>query len=126
MAAFPPPFEDGLLLTHYIVSQDVERSRRFYTEVLGGETVMEGEPSIVALGNGWIIINTGGAPTDDKPNITLEVPSDLNRVSAFLNFRVADIHAVYNDGAHVELRLLPHRSIAVLRSVAIYAIQMAT
>ena len=97
MADFPPPFENGILLTHFIVSQDVDRSRRFYTEVLGGETVIEGEPSIVALANGWIIINTGGAPTDDKPNVTLEVPSDLNRVSAFLNVRVADIQAIYKD-----------------------------
>jgi catechol 2,3-dioxygenase-like lactoylglutathione lyase family enzyme len=58
---------------------------------------MEGEPSIVALAKGWIVINTGGAPTDDKPNVTLAVPSDLNTVSAFLNIRVADIQAVYNN-----------------------------
>ena len=94
MAKFPAPTE-GIVLTHFIVSRDVERSRRFYTEVLGGETVLEGEPSIVALANGWIIINVGGGPTDDKPTVTLEAPSDLDRVSAFLNIRVADIHAVY-------------------------------
>ncbi|RDJ94272.1 hypothetical protein B4Q13_15695 [Lacticaseibacillus rhamnosus] len=29
-----PP--EGIVLTHFIVSDDVERSRRFYTEVLGG------------------------------------------------------------------------------------------
>ena len=45
----------------------------------------------------WIIINTGGGPTDDKPSITLEAPQDLDRVSAFLNIRVADIAAVYAD-----------------------------
>jgi len=27
---------EGIVLTHFIVSDDVERSRRFYTEVLGG------------------------------------------------------------------------------------------
>jgi hypothetical protein len=27
--------------------------------------------------------------------VTLEAPSDLNHASAFLNIRVADIHAVY-------------------------------
>ena len=59
MAEFPAP-EHGILLTHFIVSDDVERSRRFYTEVLGGETVLEGEPSMVALANGWVIINAGG------------------------------------------------------------------
>jgi len=35
MAQFPAPTE-GIALTHFIVSRDVERSRRFYTEVLGG------------------------------------------------------------------------------------------
>jgi catechol 2,3-dioxygenase-like lactoylglutathione lyase family enzyme len=94
MAKLPAPTEE-IVLTHFIVSRNVARSRRFYTEVLGGETVLEGEPSIVALANGWIIINVGGGPTDDKPTVTLEPPSDLDRVSAFLNIRVADIHAVY-------------------------------
>jgi catechol 2,3-dioxygenase-like lactoylglutathione lyase family enzyme len=96
MAKFPAPTED-IVLTYFIVSRDVERSRRFYTEVLGGETVLEGEPTVVALANGWIIINVGGGPTDDKPTVTLEAPSDQDRVSAFLNIRVADIHAVYEE-----------------------------
>ena len=96
MPKFPAPTED-IVLTYFIVSRDVERSRRFYTEVLGGETVLEGEPTVVALANGWIIINVGGGPTDDKPTVTLEPPSDQDRVSAFLNIRVADIHAVYEE-----------------------------
>jgi catechol 2,3-dioxygenase-like lactoylglutathione lyase family enzyme len=96
MADLPNPTE-GILLTHFIVSEDVERSTRFYTEVLGGEPVMEGEPSMVALANGWIIINVGGGPTDDKPTVTLETPPDPNRTSSFLNIRVADIEAVYAD-----------------------------
>ena len=96
MADLPNPRE-GILLTHFIVSDDVPRSVRFYTEVLGGEAVMEGEPSIVALANGWIIINVGGGPTDDKPTVVLETPPDPNRTSSFLNIRVADIEAVYGD-----------------------------
>jgi catechol 2,3-dioxygenase-like lactoylglutathione lyase family enzyme len=96
MAEFPAP-ASGVLLTHFIVSADVERSRRFYTEVLGGETVAAGEPSFVALANSWIIINVGGGPTDDKPTVLLEVPPDPDRTSSFLNIRVADIQAVYAD-----------------------------
>jgi catechol 2,3-dioxygenase-like lactoylglutathione lyase family enzyme len=96
MSKLPVPAE-GIVLTHFIVSEDVERSRRFYTEVLGGETVRAGEPSFVALANSWIIINVGGGPTDDKPTVTLETPSDPDRVSSFLNIRVADIQAVYSD-----------------------------
>jgi catechol 2,3-dioxygenase-like lactoylglutathione lyase family enzyme len=94
MAEFPAP-KEGILLTHFIVVDDVERSCRFYTDVLGGETVLGGEPSIVALANGWVIINVGGEPTEDKPAVTLETPSDPNRASAFLNIRVADIQSVY-------------------------------
>jgi catechol 2,3-dioxygenase-like lactoylglutathione lyase family enzyme len=96
MAEFPAPHE-GIVLTHFIVSNDLERSCRFYTGVLGGELVMEGEPTIVALANGWIIINVGGGPTDDKPTVTLEAPSRDDRVSSFLNIRVADIETVYAD-----------------------------
>ncbi len=84
---------------HFIVSDDVERSRRFYTDVLGGRTVVSGEGddqvTYVALANTWVIINVGGGPTDDKPTVTLETPRDPDRVSSFLNIRVKDIEAVY-------------------------------
>jgi catechol 2,3-dioxygenase-like lactoylglutathione lyase family enzyme len=96
--------EDDILLAHFIVSDDVERSRRFYTEVLGGRLAFSGDVTYVALANSWIIINVGGGPTDDKPAVTLETPRDPNRVSAFLNIRVKDIAAVYAEwsarGAH--------------------------
>ena len=93
---FPTPSE-GFVLTHFIVASDVARSRDFYVDVLGGRVVLDGEPTIVALANGWVTINVGGGPTDDKPTVVLEPPTNLDRVSAFLNIRVADIHAVYDD-----------------------------
>jgi len=96
MADLPAPTE-GFVLTHFIVSNDVARSRRFYADVLGGEVVMESEPTFVALANGWIIINVGGGPTEDKPTVTLEAPADLDRTSSFLNIRVADIEAIYRE-----------------------------
>ena len=94
MAESSPPRE-AIVLTRFIVSDDVERSRRFYTEVLGGTVVRPGEPANVALSNSWIVINSGGGPTDDKPTVTLETPRDPDRVSSFLNIRVKDIEAVY-------------------------------
>jgi predicted enzyme related to lactoylglutathione lyase len=90
-----PPLDGGLALTHFIVAEDVERAARFYSDVLGGEIVVAGEPTIVALANGWIIINVGGGPTDDKPGVTLEPPQNPDRVSSFLNIRVADIQTIY-------------------------------
>jgi catechol 2,3-dioxygenase-like lactoylglutathione lyase family enzyme len=95
MPQFPAPSE-GIAITHFIVSRDVVRSRHFYTQVLGGEAVLEDDSfSIVALANGWVTIAVGGGPTDDKPNVTLEPPSHPDHVSSFLNIRVADIGAVY-------------------------------
>ena len=88
-----------MIVGNFIVSDDVERSRRFYTEVLGGTVVFGPEPTNVALANTFIIINGGGGPTDDKPTVTLQTPSDPDRVSSFLNIRVKDIDAVYANGA---------------------------
>ena len=95
--ARPTRPEERFVLAHFIVSDDVERSVRFYTEVLGGRVAFSGPGGLtyVALSNSWIIINVGGGPTDDKPAVTLETPRDPDRVSSFLNFRVADIAAVY-------------------------------
>src|ERR1700729_4253546 len=99
-----PP--EGIVLVHFIVSDDVERSRRFYTEVLGGSVAYSGPGGLtyVALSNTWIVINVGGGPTDDKPEVTLETPPDPDRVSSFLNIRVKDIATVYREwsarGAH--------------------------
>ena len=76
MAELSPP-ADGIVLTHFIVSEDVERSRRFYTEVLGGRVVFSGEsgePTNIALANSFIVISVGGGPTDDKPSVILETP----------------------------------------------------
>ncbi len=91
-----PALVDEMVLAHFIVSDEVDRSRRFYTDVLGGEAVVVGEPTYVALANSWIIINAGGGPTDDKPDTTLTTPGDPDRVSSFLNIRVADIHRAYD------------------------------
>ena len=93
---FPAPRE-GIALTHFLTTNDVDRSRAFYAGVLGGEVLLERDPCIVKLANGWITINEGGGPTEDKPEVTLAPPADPNRVSSFLNIRVADIQARYGE-----------------------------
>ena len=96
MPEFPAPTE-GLLLTYLVVARDVARSRRFYTEVLGGEPVLDTDDfAIVAIANGWVTIAGPGGPTPDKPGVTLEPPSDPDRVSGFMNIRVADIGVAYD------------------------------
>jgi catechol 2,3-dioxygenase-like lactoylglutathione lyase family enzyme len=122
---FPSPAQ-GFLVAHFIVSDDVERSRRFYTDVLGGVTVRSGEPTYVALANSWIIINVGGGPTDDKPTVTLEAPRERNRVSSFLNLRVADVRALYSEWRARGAEFLTPPILARTRSAATSVIPMVT
>jgi catechol 2,3-dioxygenase-like lactoylglutathione lyase family enzyme len=95
-ADFPAPTE-GFVLTHFITTRDVDRSVAFYRDVLGGQVVMKGEPSVIKLANAWIIVNVGGGPTDDKPDVVLEPPSDAHKTSSFLNLRVADAQKSYQE-----------------------------
>ena len=47
--------------------------------------MLERDPCIIKLANAWIILNSGGGPTDDKPEVHLAPPSDLNNGSSFMN-----------------------------------------
>jgi catechol 2,3-dioxygenase-like lactoylglutathione lyase family enzyme len=91
------PPRDGFVVTHFLVVSDPDRSREYYRDVFGAVVVRDRNPVILQLANSWLILNTGGGPTDDKPTVTLTTPADLDTVSAFLNLRVADI-----DRAHRE------------------------
>ena len=91
---FPAP-ETGFVVTHFLVVSDQDRSRDFYTRVFGAKVALERDPVIMRLANSWLILNAGGGPTDDKPDVTLAPPDDPSRTSAFINLRVADIAACY-------------------------------
>jgi len=92
------PFPDeGILMTLFITVRKIARSRDFYSRVLGGTVVMEENPCIVRLANSWIIMNPGGPPTPDKPGITVVDYEPGDTTSIFLNLRVADIQARYEE-----------------------------
>jgi lactoylglutathione lyase len=93
---FPAP-QTGFVVTHFLVVADQDRSRDFYQKVFGAKVVLERDPVILKLANSWLILNVGGGPTDDKPEVTLTTPADPGHTSAFLNIRVADIAAAYAD-----------------------------
>ena len=90
----PAPAE-GILVTHFITVRSVARSRAFYSGVLGGQVVLEENPCIVKLANSWVLMNPGGPPTPDKPEISLVNYEPKSTVSSFMNLRVADIGACY-------------------------------
>ena len=93
--------EEGMVATHFVVASDIDATVAFYSDVLGGEVVWRGihpgAPTYVKFANLWIGVNRGGGPTPDKPEISLGVHQDTNRFDTFLNLRVADIQAFYDD-----------------------------
>jgi catechol 2,3-dioxygenase-like lactoylglutathione lyase family enzyme len=91
---FPAP-DTGILITHLLIVADQDRSRAFYRDVLGAEVVRERDPVVLRLSNSWLIINTGGGPTDDKPDVIAAPPQSAHVLTSGLNIRVADVHAIY-------------------------------
>jgi catechol 2,3-dioxygenase-like lactoylglutathione lyase family enzyme len=92
-----PLAHEGFFATHFFTVRDQEKSKDFYVRILGGKLIKPRDPCYIKLANSWIILNCGGGPTPDKPEVLLKTPSDLNRVSSFLNLRVADIWACYKE-----------------------------
>ena len=90
----PAPSE-GFVVTVFITVRSVARSRTFYSEVLGGKVVLEENPCIIQLSNSWLIMNPGGGPTPDKPEISVVDYEPGDTVSSFLNLRVANIQECY-------------------------------
>jgi len=90
-----PIAEQEFYVTHFLTVADQTRSSEFYVGVLGGKVVRAPDPTYIKLANSWIILNSGGGPTPDKPTVLLETPQNSSRVSCFLNLRVADIWDCY-------------------------------
>jgi predicted enzyme related to lactoylglutathione lyase len=89
------PPREGITITHFLTVANIERSLRFYEKIFGGRILSEGDPGYIQIANTWLIVNVGGGPTPDKPTVTLRVPPDPDKVSSFMNIRVADIQASY-------------------------------
>jgi catechol 2,3-dioxygenase-like lactoylglutathione lyase family enzyme len=88
---------EGMELTHILVVSDIERARAFYLDVLGADLWREyGGSSLVLrfLGN-WLLIVTGGGPTEDKPSVSFAPPPDRDTVSSSFTIRVGDCQAAY-------------------------------
>ena len=98
--------QEGFLVTHFFTVKDQAKSREFYAGILGGKVINPENPCIIKLANSWITLNVGGGPTPDKPEVILEPPTNPNRVSCFLNLRVADAHACYKEWGAKGVRFL--------------------
>jgi catechol 2,3-dioxygenase-like lactoylglutathione lyase family enzyme len=86
------PADWGNALTHILVVEDPAQATAFYRDVLGATVVREygGNSTVLQLFGAWLLLVTGGPPTDDKPTVTFAPPSDPDRVSHSMTFRVPD------------------------------------
>ncbi len=93
-AEFPVP---GVELSLLLVVEDIARARTFYTDVLGAKLFREygGTSAVLEFQGNWLLLVTGGGPTEDKPTVTFAPPVDPNLVSHQLTMRVPDCHAAY-------------------------------
>jgi catechol 2,3-dioxygenase-like lactoylglutathione lyase family enzyme len=90
------PLGESIEATQILVVTDTERSRAFWTEVLGAELYREYESSVVLrFANSWLLLVTGGDPTPDKPTVNLVPPTNPDRVSHLMTVRVQDCRAAY-------------------------------
>jgi catechol 2,3-dioxygenase-like lactoylglutathione lyase family enzyme len=85
-------------LTHLLVVSDLTTSVRFYREVLGAELYREygGTSAVFKFQGNWLLLVTGGGPTEDKPDVTFSPPSDFSQVDHQLTMRVSDCRRAYN------------------------------
>jgi catechol 2,3-dioxygenase-like lactoylglutathione lyase family enzyme len=95
MEGFPV---EGMEATFLFVVSDIERSRSFFTDVLGAEPYREygGTSAVLRFLGNWLLLVTGGEPTEDKPTITFAPPADPDRVSTEVTIRVPDCQAAYD------------------------------
>jgi predicted enzyme related to lactoylglutathione lyase len=85
--SYEMPPRDGFTVTHFITVANIDRSADFYEKVFGGRILSRGDSKgasgHIQIANTWLIVNVGGGPADP------------DKVSSFLNIRVADIQACY-------------------------------
>src|SRR5579863_434413 len=97
--SYEMPPQDGFTVAYFLTVADIDRSLRFYETVFGGRALSRGDskgaPGYIQIANAWLLVNVGGGPTPDKPSVTLSVLADPDKISSFMNIRVADIQACY-------------------------------
>jgi catechol 2,3-dioxygenase-like lactoylglutathione lyase family enzyme len=88
---------DEMPLTHILVVSDIDRSRAWYTDVLGATLHREygGDSSVLSFNGAWLLLVTGGEPTPDKPTVTLAAPADPDRLDHLFTIRVGDCREAY-------------------------------
>jgi catechol 2,3-dioxygenase-like lactoylglutathione lyase family enzyme len=86
-------------ITHILLATDIPRSKAWYLDVLGATLYREygGTSVVLRFAGAWLLLTTGGPPTDDKPGITLAAPTNPDTLDHLFTIRVDDCRAVYEE-----------------------------
>lgn len=89
--------DSSMELTHILVVNEIEASKKFYHDVLGATVFREygGTSCVLKFQGSWLLLVTGGGPTEDKPNTTFGPPSDPETVSHAMTIRVPSCQEAY-------------------------------
>jgi catechol 2,3-dioxygenase-like lactoylglutathione lyase family enzyme len=88
---------DGMELTHIVVVDDLDRARRWYENVLGASPYREygGDSAVLRFLDNWLLLVTGGGPTEAKPGLSMAAPGRPAVVDHSFTIRVPDCRAAY-------------------------------
>jgi len=89
---------EGVELTQLLVVTDLSRAVGFYRDVVGATLFREygGTSAVFQFEGCWLLLVTGGGPTEDKPGVTFAPPADPTTVSHELTIRVPDCREAYD------------------------------
>ncbi len=87
----------GVEVTQLLVVSDLARARSFYCDVLGATLFREygGTSAVLQFQGCWLLLVTGGGPTEDKPGVVFAPPADPSIVDHQMTLRVPDCRAAY-------------------------------
>ena len=89
---------EGVEVSVLLVVEALGPARDFYRDVLGATLHREygGSTAVFRFQGTWLLLVTGGDPTEDKPGVTFVPPADPDRVSTELTIRVPDCRGAYD------------------------------
>jgi catechol 2,3-dioxygenase-like lactoylglutathione lyase family enzyme len=89
---------EGMALSHILVVSNLEKSKVFYNDILGADLYREygGTSCVFEFQGAWLLVVTGGEPTEDKPDIYFKAPVDKNSVNHAMTIRVPDCQGAYD------------------------------
>ncbi len=107
----------GVEITHILVVAGLGQAKSFYRDVLGVTVIREygGTSYVLRFGGAWLLLVTGGGPTEDKPGVAFVPPDDPRRVSHSMTIRVLGCRVAYEILRSRGAEFLPHHTTEATR-----------